>query len=556
MGHVTATVLIGKVRTMDLARPSAEAVALEGGRITAIGPRAEVLAAAKGAEIVDVGDAAVLPGFVDAHHHVAIAALYDGAVRLVGPRVHDVASMQAALREAASRAPSGRWLVATHWDEARLAERRAPTREELDAAVPDRPLFALHQTCHRAVANTRALDLAGLGRHTPDPSGGLLARGKGGAPNGLLIERGMSRVEALARADRLQVDAEGALDRMAAHLRALARAGITRVCDAAVPRDLVPLFRALAARGDLVVPTHVCPVSIRGWLEEPLDALDGLVAGEQLAEDLVVGPVKLIFDGAPGCSLCLSWGQSLVSFARSLELTLRRRSLDALRTTFSITPRVGRDVRSGVAIYAPEDAARVVHALLDRGSSVATHALGNAAIEVALGAYAAAGAALHRGGAARLEHAAFAELEQARRMAGLGVAAVVQPAMLEMAMLESAPTIPGLPFMPLRRLRDAGVRVAGSSDYPVHTFDPLVAIRAAISRTTARGEVVDEAQRIDLDEALAMYTRDAAAVLGCDGETGTLEVGKRADVVVVDDLGGASAAVRATWIAGARVGPA
>lgn len=548
-----ATVILGRIRTMDPAQPLAEAIAWEGLRLTAVGRRAQVLEATPGAEVIDVGEATVLPGFVDGHHHVSISALYDGAVRLVPPRVHDVASLQAVLAEAAKQSGPDRWLIATHWDETLLRERRPPTRQELDAAVPDRPLFLLHHTCHRALANGKALELAGIDRHTPEPAGGAISRGAGGVPDGLLIERAMASVEELARADRLKVDVDGVLDRMAAHYRAVARAGITRICDTAVPRDLLGTFRALAARGDVRVPTHACPVSIRGWLPEPLDALEGEGTGEAAGPNLWIGPVKLVFDGAPGCSMCLSWGQSLVALARTLGLTLRHRSLDPLRTALSIAPRYGAQVRSGIALYQPEDGARVVRAAAERGFAVASHALGNQAIETALHAYAAAGLRLHAGGVPRLEHAAFAEPDDARRMADLGVAAVVQPAMLEMHMTASAARIPGLPFFPLRRLREAGVTMVGSSDYPVHTFDPLAGIRAAVERRNAHGDVIDPEEQLGLDEALAMYTRHAAEVLGVADETGTLTAGKRADVVVVEGLADRAPKLARTFVGGAPI---
>ncbi|MBK6518392.1 MAG: amidohydrolase [Polyangiaceae bacterium] len=545
-----ATLLVGQIRTLDPACPTAEAVAFDAGRIVAVGPRAELEARVSGAEVIDVGEATVLPGFIDAHHHVAISALYDGALRLVPPKVTDIASLQAALAEAREGSSADRWLVGTHWDETLLRERRPPTRQELDAAVPDRPLFLLHHTCHRALGNSKALELAGVDRHTPEPSGGVISRGPGGVPDGLLVERGMAPVEQLARADRLGVDEHGVLVRMAAHYRAVARAGITRLCDTAVPRDLLGTFRALAARGDVLVPTHACPVSIRGWLPEPVDALEGEPTGEEAGPNLWIGAVKLVFDGAPGCSMCLTWGQSLVALARTLALTARQRSLDPLRTALSIAPRWGLDVRSGIALYQPQEGERIVRLAVERGFAVASHALGNAAIEVALRAYAAAGRRLHDGGVARLEHAAFSDAGDARRMADLGVAAVVQPAMLEMHMAASAARIPGLPFFPLRRLRDAGVRLAGSSDYPVHTFDPLAGIRAAIARKNARGDVVDPEQRISLDEALAMYTRDAAEVLNVGHETGTLTPGKRADLVVVEGLTDGEPRVVRTFVGG------
>ena len=150
-------VLHADVRVMDSANTRAEAVAWRDGRLLAVGTQAEVEhAAGSEAQVWDAAGATVLPGFIDAHHHPALAALYNGLVRLAPPAVTDIASLQATLAAAASKLEPGRWLVAMDWDEMRLAERRPPTRAELDEAVPDRPLMALHYGCHRAVANSRA----------------------------------------------------------------------------------------------------------------------------------------------------------------------------------------------------------------------------------------------------------------------------------------------------------------------------------------------------------------------------------------------------------------
>src|SRR5437868_2071216 len=115
--------------------------------------------------------------------------------------------------------------------------------------------MAMHYSCHRALANSAALTAAGIDKHTPDPSGGVISRGRSGVPDGLLVERGMSRVESLARANLVARDAEGFLARLARHHRALAAAGITRVVDATVPADLAALYREASRRGLLTVPT-------------------------------------------------------------------------------------------------------------------------------------------------------------------------------------------------------------------------------------------------------------------------------------------------------------
>ncbi|MBX3127816.1 MAG: amidohydrolase [Polyangiaceae bacterium] len=547
-----------RVRVLDTADTRAEALCWRDGQLVAVGSGPDVLAAAgPGAEAVDVGGATVLPGFVDAHHHGCIAALYGQRLRLRPPEVTDLPSLQRALRSASRELEAGQWLIATDWDELLLAERRAPTRAELDEAVGDRPLMAMHYSCHRLLANSRALELAGIGRHTPDPSGGVISRGRGGLPDGLLIERAMSRVESLARQDALARDAEDFLQRLGKHNRSLTEVGITRVVDTAVPADLGALYRAADARGLLLVPTVMLPVSVSGYLEAPWDVLDGSVTGESEGL-LTTGPVKLVFDGAPGCSMCLGWWQSAGATLATFAQCLRQGSLDPVRTMLSVAPRLGRELRSGIDIYRRDEARDIVQAATERGFSLAIHAIGNSAIASALDAYEACGARLHDVGTPRIEHATFLERDAIARVAGLGVTIVAQPHFVTLPAFASAPVIPGLHITPLRWLLDAGVRVAGSSDFPVAGFDPLDGIRGAVRRRTPQGEVKDASQCITLTEALGLYTRGAAEAAGAGAACGTLEPGKRADLVILDgaleresDLD--SARVRATVIGGSVV---
>ncbi|MBI5515066.1 MAG: amidohydrolase [Deltaproteobacteria bacterium] len=547
-------ILHGDLRCMDTRDTRAEALAWRDGRLLAVGPRAAVTdAAGPGATEWDVGGATVLPGFTDAHQHPSLGALWGGALRLVPPAVTDLAGLLGALERAGKALEPGRWLVAQEWDEHLLAERRPPRRDELDAAVPDRPLLAMHYTCHRAVVNSRALAAAGITRHTPDPWGGKISRGFGALPDGLLIERAMCPVESLARRSLQALDPEGFITRLGAHHGALLASGITRVVDATVPVGLLGLYGEAARRGAVRVPTTVLPVSDRGYLEAPWDLVDTAPPGS-LPEPLTVGPVKLCFDGAPVCALCLSAGQLLGIVARSWALALRQWSLDTVKTSLSVAPRLGRDfkVHTGIAMYPREEAEKMARALTDRGLGFAIHAIGNEAVDTALRAFTAAGSRLP--GVARIEHAAFLDPTLPRRMADLGVAAVVQPHLVALPAVASAPTIPGMRYIPLRWLLDAGVRVAGSSDFPVAGFDPLDGVRTAVSRKTTRGDVYEPDQRVTLFEALTLYTRSAAEVCGCLGETGTLEVGKRADLVVLDrhlDEGSLSEArVRATVLGG------
>ena len=409
----------------------------------------------------------------------------------------------------------------------------------------------MHYTCHRAAANSRALDLAGIDANTPDPPGGIITRAAGNRPQSVLIERGMSRVEALARASLLEHDSGPFLDRMATHYRALVERGITRVVDTAVPLDLFAMFQRSVDRGDIIVPTHLCPTSIGGWLEEPTDVI--AAAGEfALQPPLHMGPVKLVFDGAPQCAMCLSWWKSFGVAARATLLSLQLGSLDPIRSSMSVAPRLGLQLRSGISIYDDGAALRTIRSLNDAGLPTATHAIGNDAIRVVLQAYEALGPAMHAHGVARIEHAAFAGMQLVDRIAQAGVAVVAQPDMVRMPAYATVPEIPGHPFFPLRWMHDAGIVVAGSSDYPVTNFDPLDGIRSAVRRRTMNGRVLNPSQCVTTTEAIAMYTRQAAVACGIAHMTGTLAEGKRADFVVVDgDLDDLDTLrVRQTWIGG------
>lgn len=532
-----ATVLAGAdVRCLDRAGRRVEAVAWRGARLLAIGSRAEVSrAAGEGAVVYEGAGATVLPGFLDAHHHSGLGALYTGRVSLAPPGVRDLPELQARLATASRALEPGRWLVAVDWDEACLTERRAPSRRELDAAVPDRPLFAMHYSCHRGVANSRALEAAGIDRHTPDPGGGRIERGPAGVPSGLLIERGMSRVERLARADLVAHDVAGFVERLRVHHRALVAAGITHVIDAAVPPDLRALYQEAARRGAMIVPTTLMPVSLHGYLEPPWDALGGPVTGE--GEGLLrVGPLKLILDGAPSCAMCLRLWQAAAASASAIVAAARARDLDPLRAMLSVAPQPprGADVRTGLLLHSPRDVRDLVRGAAARGFAVAAHAIGNEAVALALDALAAERALLARVARPRIEHASFLSRELVERLSAEGIAVVTQPHFVTLTAFSGAPSVPRLRGLPLRWLLDAGALVAGSSDYPVAGFEPLDGVRSAVARRTRSGHIYEPDQRVDLEEALALYTRSAAEAAGCLSSAGTLEAGKRADLVLLD----------------------
>lgn len=481
---------------------------------------------------IDAAGATVLPGFIDAHHHAGLAALYGGARPLLPPEVTDIPSLQKALAAIAAESPEHEWVVVTEWNEEHLTERRAPTRTELDDAVPDRPVFAMHYSCHRAAVNSRALELLGIDRHTADPMGGVIERGKNEIPNGLLLERAMADAEGRARASLFARDAEGFLERLGRHYRTIAKSGITHLIDAMVPEDMAQLWEEADRRGLVIVPTTIMPAAAKGgYFSPPFSALDGRPTG-QFRGRLRVGPMKLVFDGAPTCGMCMSWWQIAGVTLNAFAMTLRQRSFETLRTSFSVKPTFGRDVRSGIMLYDPSLASKMTEEARAHGFELAIHATGNVAADLAIDSFEKLG---NRMGHARIEHGTFLSREQVVRVADLGIAIVTQPPFLRLPTIAHAPAIPGLPYMPLRWLLDAKVTVGASSDFPVTVLDPLEGIRAAVLRRNFHDVIHEPAQRIELEEAVALYTSGAAKAANCFDERGSLEIGKRADVVILDD---------------------
>lgn len=517
----------GVVRAMAGEREPAQAIAWSDDRILAVGSEADVLAkAGPDAHVRRIPGRAVVPGFLDAHQHLSLEALYGGSVPC---RVDRLESLVARLREAAGRLGDGEWVVGTGYDELLLRERRHPTREDLDAACPDRPVYLGHYTWHEAVVNSRALERCGIGRDTPDPPGGVIERDRRGHPTGRLIETAISRAESSARRSLVARDAEGFLARLRRHEDGLLAAGITRICDAAVPAGIEALYREAVERGILRIGVVVMPVADDGYLLPPLSRLDGPRTGEG-NERLRVGPLKMVADGATRCAQCLSLWQCAGMAAHGFWLALTRFSFDSFRIAGQSAPVFrGGKIRSGIRFFEPEAVSPFVRRSTGRGFGIAIHAEGNEGIDAAV---AALGAARGAPGL-RIEHGTFLDDGRIRRIADLGIAVVTQPDFLSLPAFEALPGIPGLRVMPIRSLRSAGVCVAGSSDAPVIPADPLRGIRAAVSRRTPRGRKIAADEAVDPIDALALYTREAARAAGCLDFCGTLERGKRADLVVL-----------------------
>ncbi len=537
MKQSTTVFVHAVVRTMAPGSPVAEALAIREGRVLAVGDEASVRSAAgPDARIVDLGGAAVVPGFVDAHHHLGAAVIGAFAIDTSPKAVRSIDDIVAAVRDAGRTTAPGDWILASGYDEHSLAEARHPTRDDLDAAGVPNPVLLMHYSHHEGAVNSRALEVLGIDRHTADPRGGLIGRRPDGEPDGRLVETATALPRKLAEDSLVARDEDAVLQRMVAYERRLLAVGITRVCDPTVTLEMELVYRRARKEGLLTLPVVMMPIGSRGALVPPWDRVDGPPTGEG-PEDLRRGPLKLFLDGGNRCALCMTAGQALRVTLGMVGRALSQRSMAMLRTSKDVKPRWGGDgkLRTGVQYMTREEASRLVGSACDRGFSVAVHALGNDAVARALAAFADARGRHRDVPPPRIEHASLITRDLTLRAADLGVTIVTQPQFVELPIFDRMPKIPGMRSLAHRTFLDAGVAVAGSSDAPVTGFDPLDGMRAAVFRRTLQGTVLQPEEAVTPAEALAMYTREAARAAGCLDVTGTLEPGKRADLVILSE---------------------
>jgi len=523
--------LLGRALTMDPSLPEAGGVGIRDGQIEVVGSADEVRSAmGEAAEVVELGDELIVPAFIDAHHHFCMAAFDRGT-----PDLHDVPTIDDLLAKVEQAVAGGDgWARLQGYDASKLREGRAPRAAELDEVCPDGPLLLIAYDFHDAVLNSRGLAEMGWDDSSPDPPHGLLIRSRGRL-TGEISEGAMFLAEARSR-DSLLASAEDAwIAECESHGRDLLAAGIVRVGDAAVPPSFERLYDRAAEAGRLPVIVHRMPVSAASMI---IPRLDAPPTGSGPAQ-APIGPAKLFMDGAERCALCMSMTDMARAAAGMLRTAVGGEGLAALRAAAGVRWERGPDglLHSGILFWDQDTLDEAVAAAAASGLQVAQHAIGNEAIELAVTALEHAGGRLDDlPGRPRLEHATFVTPELATSIAGVGAVAVVQPYFLyDMVGDYAALTPPPDPMivLPMRTLSEAGVELAGSSDHPVSGYDVLAAVEAAVTRATRGGRVSEPDEAITAEEALRAYTMGSARALGVEGEAGSLEPGKRADVVVL-----------------------
>ncbi|MBI4260679.1 MAG: amidohydrolase family protein [Actinobacteria bacterium] len=532
----------GTVLAGDPPRPGPTAVLVEDDRIAWVGTDPRERPPGRLTRNVDLGpDAVVAPGFVDAHHHLASAAVLPGWVDLTDAVT--ATEVSARMRRAAGRAAEGLWAVGWGYRESVVGAGRPLRRADLDDAVPGRPAMAIHASGHSSVLNSAALAVVGFGRGTPRRRGGEVERNLRGEPNGRVWERAHWIV--LWAATRAELDSLGAGgwgERVRAFCGELLAEGVTHVADAGMsPREL-----ALARDADLPIGLTAMPIP---EASRP-SFLDEVLAGPATGEgdpDFRIGHLKLWADGAERCGLLLPYPVLLRALRGIAGAEDGPSPAEAIR---AIRPRLTRHgVRTGMLHHRPEELAALASRAAARGFGVAIHALGNEAIRHAAAALERAGG----GGGGRIEHAMFPERAEIETMARLGVTAVVQPAHLFAygALVASTGLDSFLPPIPFRSFLDAGIPVALSSDAPTALWEPLEILRMAVDRRTEDGVVLRAEEAPTREEALRAQTAGAADAALVGEVKGRIRPGHRADLAVLTgDPFDPATRVRQTWVAG------
>lgn len=491
----------GIIHPMDPRLPRADALAVAGERILAVGGDDLRDLVGPQTQVVDLEGRCVLPGLTDSHLHLMWFALGLQQVDLTGAM--SLAEVQRRVTERAAATPEGEWILGRGWDQEQWPDRRFPTAADLDAVAPRHPVMLTAKSGHALVANSLALARAGVTAGTPDPPGGRIVRDDTGRPTGLFLEEAMRLIQDAVP----QPDAEAVLRALPAALDRLARLGLTAVHDMGDLMGLEAYQRWLQERGPL-------PLRIVFYL--PLDGLEHARALRLRSgwgnDYLRLGGVKVFSDGALGP-----------------------------RTAAMLEPYLGEPENRGILTLEPEELRNVVRRAAEGGLALAVHAIGDRANRLVLDALEALPEEWRTSLRHRIEHVQLLHPDDVGRPAALGVVASMQP----IHAVQDAPMADrywGHPRCATayawRSLLDAGAVLAFGSDCPVEDPNPFLGIHAAVTRARADGYGGPDGwypqQRISVEEAVRAYTWGAAYAAGMEDRLGTLTPGKLADLVILD----------------------
>ncbi|MDQ0863721.1 amidohydrolase [Arthrobacter globiformis] len=508
----------GVIDTLDHAHTRVASLAVKAGKVHSFGAAAEA-AAGPGTTVIDLGGGYVMPGLLDVHNHHMIAGQMD-LFELNEPPTRTLDELLNAVADQAKRLAQDDWVVGGSWGSGLLAElNSANALARFDAATGGRPALLKDDSKHNRWANSRALELAGIGDGTPDPEGGQIMRDASGRVTGVLIEAGGVLVEQTLA--RLRPTSTKDLARAAARgIEILHSYGVTGFQDAAASLQLMQALKELDDAGNL-----------HAWVVTSMQANDFIFGTNPLGEGIIAHRdglrsehhrpdfIKIFLDGVPpaGTAAFIEPYLSGVGFP---------------------------ECHCGGTTMPPAELERWLMSTAERGISAKIHCTGDASVRLVLDTVAKVRRAGYTDAKYHIAHGQFVHEQDIERFAELDVTADISPSLWFPGVISEAiatvlPADRASKMQPNRSLLDTGARIAGGSDWPVSVSpNAWEGIYGLVTRKDPTGEfpgTLWPEQAITLPEAIRIYTTNCAEAMGVDDVTGSLSPGKSADFIVLSD---------------------
>ena len=508
----------GRIYTVDDSNPWAEALAIRDGTILAVGPTEEIerFIGAQ-TEVVDLAGKMLMPGIHDMHIHPMEGGM-KGRFECAFESSLGMAEILDVVRDCARESSKGEWIIGGQWPTSLLESATIPDKTLLDAITTDHPVFLMDWAVHNAWLNSKALEELGISAGSPDPVGGRIVRNEEtGEPTGILIDNAAydAQRDLPEYTDAQRVEAlRWSIDELVSY-------GITSFKDAMVDTNNLVAYRQLADTGELKARAYTSLAWKSAWSESHAAEIENLDRREEYASEFLgTDFAKIMLDGIP------------LAFTSAL-----------------LEPYLPDDVHgaefTGEMILPPDELAADVTQLDAMGLTIKIHATGDRSARVALDAIEAARRTNGDSGLMHeISHAQLLHPDDIPRFAELGVAAEMSPILWypgpsDAARIEILGAHRAKKMWPVKSLSDAGALVFYGSDWPavVPNANPWPGIEAMVTRKNPYVDFPGEQwpeQAVDLADAIRIFTRNGAAAGKSEDRTGSLEVGKAADFIVLD----------------------
>ncbi|MEB3165266.1 MAG: amidohydrolase [Cyanobacteriota bacterium] len=517
----------GSILTMDDARPRVEAVAIGGGRILAAGNEAEVMAtAAEGTQVIDLAGRTLMPSFIDAHGHFANAlqiVTWANVSGVPAGPVTCIADILRVLQEhvAAQPVPPGEWIVGYGYDVSNLSDGRQLSRDDLDPLFPDNPVMLIHSSNHGAVLNSAGLARVGIDASTPDPAGGLILRKAGGSePDGLLMETAFLPIFT----SMPQPGEQELLARFEAAQQIYAQAGVTTMQEGATNAHDLKLLRTAAEQGRLVLDLVCLPLVLEvpklvkeyfpdfggGPMELPDTAAESFGT---YRNRMKLAGIKCVIDGSPQGKTAF-WSEPLLTGGPNGEADWR-----------------------GQPLFPPELINRIIKEIAAKSIPIFCHCNGDAAIDMIIDAARAAGITAAQNRRTVIIHSQFMRPEQLDAYVELGFSPsffTVHAFFWGDVHVENLGRERAYFLSPMVSAIAKGLHCSNHNDFSVTPVEPMRMVYTAVERISRKGEVIGPGERVSPWQALKALTIEAAWQIREEGQKGTIEAGKLADLVILD----------------------